>query len=94
MKAQICDIYDNPEKSYSFSGEIFDIVTLIRSVLFGIIIMGWQGVNGVKAYLLQVKHGRREALDAVHCPLWVRRPLALHHHILVEVQLPPDSWVL
>lgn len=45
-------------------------------------------------YLLQVEDCSRDALHSVHCVFGVCRLLALHHHVLVQVELPLDSWVI
>lgn len=45
-------------------------------------------------YLLQMEDCSRDALDSVHCMLWVCWFLALHHNIFVQVHLPLDRWVI
>lgn len=45
-------------------------------------------------YLLQIEDCSRDALDSVHCMLWVCWFLALHHNIFVQVHLPLDCWVI
>lgn len=46
------------------------------------------------AHLLQVEHGGGDPLDAVHHPVGIRRSVAPHGDVLVEVELPPDGRVL
>lgn len=46
------------------------------------------------SYQVQVEECSRDALYAAHCVFWVHRFLTFHHHILVQVQLPLDRWVL
>lgn len=44
--------------------------------------------------LLQVENSGGDPLDAVHHPVGIRRPLAPHGDVLVEVELPPHCRVL
>lgn len=44
--------------------------------------------------LLQVEDSGRDPLDTVHHLIRVWRPLASHHYVLVQVQLPPHCRVL
>lgn len=44
--------------------------------------------------LLQVEDGSGNSLDTLHSLLRVWRPLALHHYVSVQVQLPPYRRIL
>lgn len=52
------------------------------------------GIIHKPAHLLQVEDGGGDALDAVDGPAGVGVTLVLHHHVLVQVELPADRRVL